>query len=88
MVGTSKRRSDKRRTASPWPAQRETSGMPAALVRMSVSERERYVRWWIEESGLSLAQLREMAGAVWARQGTAELQRVVTPRKRRPARES
>jgi hypothetical protein len=32
---------------------------------MTVTERERYVRWWIEESGLTLAQLREVAGAVW-----------------------
>ena len=39
--------------------------MPAALIRMTVAERERYVRWWIEESGLTLVQLREVAGAVW-----------------------
>lgn len=40
--------------------------MPAALIRMSVAERERYVRWWIEESGLTLAQLREVAGVIWS----------------------
>jgi hypothetical protein len=44
--------------------------MPAALIMMSVTERERYVRWWIEESGLTLAQLREVAGAVWAEHGS------------------
>jgi hypothetical protein len=33
---------------------------------MSVAERERYVRWWIEKSGLTLGQLREIAGAVWS----------------------
>jgi hypothetical protein len=42
--------------------------MPAALIRMSVAERERYVRWWIEKSGLTLGQLREIAGAVWSHQ--------------------
>lgn len=40
--------------------------MPAALIKMSVAERERYVRWWIEESGLTLVQLRDVAGAVWS----------------------
>ena len=40
--------------------------MPAALIKMSVAERERYVRWWIEESGLTLVQLREVAGVIWA----------------------
>jgi hypothetical protein len=39
--------------------------VPAALVRMTVAERERYVRWWIEESGLTPTELREVAGAVW-----------------------
>ena len=33
---------------------------------MSVAERERYFRWWIEESGLTLVQLREVAGVIWA----------------------
>ena len=40
--------------------------MPAALIKMSVAERKRYVRWWIEESGLTLVQLREVAGVIWA----------------------
>jgi hypothetical protein len=40
--------------------------MPAALIKMTVAERERYVRWWIEESGLTRVQLRDMAGAVWS----------------------
>lgn len=40
--------------------------MPAALIKMSVAERERYVRWWVEESGLTLVQLREVAGVIWA----------------------
>lgn len=43
--------------------------MSAALIRMSVAERERYVRWWIDESGLTLAQLRQLAGALWAGPG-------------------
>jgi hypothetical protein len=29
-------------------------------------ERERYVRWWIERSGLSERQLRTIATAIWA----------------------
>lgn len=40
--------------------------MPAALITMSVAERERYVRWWIEDSGLTLDQLRDVAGGVWS----------------------
>ena len=40
--------------------------MPAALTKMTVAERKRYVRWWIEESGLTLVQLREVAGVIWA----------------------
>ena len=40
--------------------------MPAALIKMSVAERERYVRWWIEESGLTPVQLRQVAGVIWA----------------------
>jgi hypothetical protein len=28
---------------------------------MSEAERKRYQRWWIEESGLSLCELREIA---------------------------
>ena len=40
--------------------------MPAALIKMTVAERERYIRWWIEESGLTLVQLREVAGVIWA----------------------
>jgi len=39
--------------------------VPAALIKMSVAERERLVRWWLEESGLTRAQLREVAGAMW-----------------------
>jgi len=38
----------------------------AALIKMSVTERERYVRWWLEESGLTRAQLRDVAGAMWS----------------------
>jgi hypothetical protein len=50
---------------------------------MSVAERERYVRWWIEESGLSLVQLRAMAGAVWAGHGLPDIRRDVTPRRKK-----
>jgi hypothetical protein len=39
--------------------------VPAALIKMTVAERERYVRWWIEESGLTLVELRDVAGSVW-----------------------
>jgi hypothetical protein len=56
--------------------------MPAALVQMSAAERERYVRWWIEESGLSLVQLRAMAGAMWAGHGLPDIRRDVTPRRK------
>jgi hypothetical protein len=47
--------------------------MPAALIKMSVAERERYVRWWLEESGLTLVQLRAMAGAVWSEAGESRV---------------
>ncbi len=47
--------------------------MPAALISMSVAERERYVRWWIEESGLTLVQLRDVAGAVWSEDGESRV---------------
>jgi hypothetical protein len=81
VAGTRERLSDQR---TAWrfrdPRCGKRPAMPAALVRMSIAERERYVRWWIEESGLSLVQLRAMAGAVWAGQGPAEARREVKPR--------
>jgi len=30
------------------------------------AEREQYVRWWVERSGLSKRQLRTIATAIWA----------------------
>ena len=35
-------------------------------VRMTERERERYVRWWIEQSGLSPRSLRLIATGIWA----------------------
>jgi hypothetical protein len=32
---------------------------------MTIAERERYVRWWIEESGLTRRELRRVAATVW-----------------------
>ena len=34
-------------------------------VQMTTRERARYVRWWIERSGLTAAELREIATGVW-----------------------
>ena len=51
---------------------------------MSVAERERYVRWWIEESGLTLVQLRDVAGAVWSDHGPPRLPDVTTRSSGRP----
>jgi hypothetical protein len=39
--------------------------MVTAIARMSIAEREDYVRWWMEESGLEPSELRRMAMAVW-----------------------
>jgi len=33
---------------------------------LSRAERERYVRWWREQSGLSETELRKIATGVWA----------------------
>jgi len=33
---------------------------------MTTRERARYVRWWIERSGLTAVELREIATGVWA----------------------
>lgn len=63
--------------------------MPAALIKMSVAERERYVRWWIEESGLTPVQLRDVAGALWSEAGEtpiADLAARTISRPRRPPR--
>jgi hypothetical protein len=34
-------------------------------IRLSIAERDRYVRWWLESSGLSRAQLRAIASALF-----------------------
>jgi hypothetical protein len=55
---------------------------------MTIAERERYVRWWVEESGLTLVQLREVAGTMWAIEDTlsdAERSGLVRRGKRRQA---
>lgn len=39
---------------------------PRLGVRMTVLERERYVRWWIERSGLTARQLRQIATGIWS----------------------
>jgi hypothetical protein len=64
--------------------------MPASLIKMTVAERERYVRWWIEESGLTRVQLRDVAGAVWAEHGDqrgADVEPPLSPRGRSPRRQ-
>jgi hypothetical protein len=35
-------------------------------VSLSTAERERYVRWWIEHSGLSTSALRQIATGIWS----------------------
>jgi hypothetical protein len=40
--------------------------MNTNLIDMSIIEREHYVRWWIEESGLSPFQLRQVATELWS----------------------
>ena len=35
-------------------------------IRMTAVERERYVRWWLERSGLTARQLREIATGIWS----------------------
>jgi hypothetical protein len=35
-------------------------------VEMTLQQRARYVRWWIEASGLTATELREIASGVWA----------------------
>ena len=34
-------------------------------INMTVDERRSYVRWWIERSGLTPAQVREVASGIW-----------------------
>jgi hypothetical protein len=35
-------------------------------IELTDAERERYVRWWVEKSGLSIEELREIATAIGA----------------------
>ena len=35
-------------------------------VQMTPRQRARYVRWWTELSGLTAAELREIATGIWA----------------------
>ena len=35
-------------------------------VNMTTEERRSYVRWWIERSGLTPAQVREIATRIWS----------------------
>ena len=35
-------------------------------INMTTDERRSYVRWWIERSGLTPAQIREVATGIWA----------------------
>ena len=53
-------------------------GLPA--IRLSAMERKRYVRWWLEESGLSRAELRFIAGGLWT--GPVPQLELATPRSR------
>ena len=34
-------------------------------ISMTVDERRSYVRWWLERSGLTPAQVREVASGIW-----------------------
>ena len=34
-------------------------------INMTVDERRSYVRWWLERSGLTPAQVREVASGIW-----------------------
>jgi hypothetical protein len=36
-----------------------------ASVRLTAVERRRYVRWWLEESGLSRTELALIASSLW-----------------------
>jgi hypothetical protein len=35
-------------------------------INMTTDERHSYVRWWIERSGLTPAQIREIATGIWS----------------------
>jgi hypothetical protein len=35
-------------------------------IEMTLNERERYVRWWVERSGLTSHQLRQIATGIWS----------------------
>ena len=35
-------------------------------INMTTDERRSYVRWWIERSGLTPAQIREVATGIWS----------------------
>ena len=50
------------------PKQRGRHIQEAFMVRdeMTPQQRARYVRWWIEVSGLTAAELREIATGIWA----------------------
>ena len=36
------------------------------VIRMTAAEREGYVRWWLERSGLTAQQVRAIATGIWS----------------------
>lgn len=60
---------------------REVAAVPTG---MSVVEREHYVRWWIEESGLTPFQLGQLSTAIWSDGATSGRESDVGSRSRSP----
>jgi hypothetical protein len=38
----------------------------SAHIQLRPWERKRYARWWVEQSGLPLQELRDIATAIWS----------------------
>jgi hypothetical protein len=38
----------------------------SAHIQLRPRERKRYARWWVEQSGLPLTELRDIARAIWS----------------------
>jgi len=54
--------------APSMPSEQREKARPTevALVRLTLTERRRYKRWWVESSGLSGLELRQIANGIWA----------------------
>jgi hypothetical protein len=43
-----------------------------AAIKLTPTEREFYVRWWIRRSGLTRSQIREIAAGIWSESETVD----------------